>query len=78
MRSAYFHRYILSEQSKTKTEGIKTRNVNILDYYALDFLDLPEKHSENDLQKAIIKNLKNFILEIGKDFCFVGSIIVFR
>jgi len=73
MRSAYFHRYMLSEHSNSKTSGLKNKNVNLLDYYALDFLDLPEKHSENDLQKAIIKNLKSFILEIGKDFSFVGE-----
>jgi len=73
INSAYFHRYMLSEHSDSKTSGLKNKNVNLLDYYALDFLDLPEKHSENDLQKAIIKNLKSFILEIGKDFSFVGE-----
>ncbi len=39
----------------------------------LDFLDLPDTVSEKDLQNAIIKNLKDFILEIGKDFTFVGE-----
>jgi len=34
---------------------------------------LPEKYDEKDLRKAIIHNLKNFILEIGKDFTFVGE-----
>jgi len=36
-------------------------------------LDLPSEFSEVDLRKAIIKNLKNFILEIGKPFTFVGE-----
>ncbi len=39
----------------------------------LDFLDLPEKVSEKDLQKSILNNLKSFILEIGKDFTFIGE-----
>ena len=29
--------------------------------------------SEHDLQKSIIRNLKDFILEIGKDFTYVGE-----
>ena len=43
------------------------------DTYLLDFLDLPEVHSEADLQKALISALKKFLLELGRDFCFVGE-----
>lgn len=41
--------------------------------YVLDFLALPTHHSEKDLRKSIIKNFKQFILEFGKDFTFVGE-----
>lgn len=34
---------------------------------------MPSEFSEADLRKTIIKNLKNFILEIGKSFTFVGE-----
>ena len=34
---------------------------------------MPEKHSERDLRRAIVGNLKKFILEFGKDFAFVGE-----
>jgi len=44
-----------------------------LDIYSLEFLDLPNEFSENDLKKSIINNLKNFILEVGKDFTFIGD-----
>lgn len=47
-------------------------NTKLLDLYSLEFLDLPSEFSEVDLRKTIIKNLKNFILEIGKSFTFVG------
>ncbi len=43
------------------------------DNYVLDFLGLPANYSEENLRKAIIKNLKQFILEFGKDFTFVGE-----
>jgi hypothetical protein len=43
------------------------------DPYIFEFLDLPEKHSENDLEKALVQNLQKFILEIGKGFTYLGS-----
>jgi len=44
-----------------------------LDNYVLDFLDMRSSYSEQDLRKSIITNLKDFILEIGKDFTFIGE-----
>ena len=43
------------------------------DPYIFEFLALPELHSENDLQQALVKNLQNFILEMGKGFTYMGS-----
>ena len=43
------------------------------DSYLLDFLDLPEVHDESDLQRSLVANLKKFLLELGRDFCFVGE-----
>jgi predicted nuclease of restriction endonuclease-like (RecB) superfamily len=43
------------------------------DTYLLDFLDLPDGHSESDLQNGLISNLKRFLLELGRDFTFVGE-----
>lgn len=43
------------------------------DTYLLDFLELPADHSESDLQKALVKNLKQFLIELGPDFCFAGE-----
>ncbi|MEN9964458.1 MAG: hypothetical protein RL582_1553 [Bacteroidota bacterium] len=41
--------------------------------YVLDFLNLPEHHNEADLLKGLIKQMKIFLLELGKDFLFVGE-----
>lgn len=43
------------------------------DSYVFEFLHLPETHSENDLQRGLMKQLKDFILELGKDFLFLGE-----
>lgn len=39
----------------------------------LDFLGLPPKHTEKQLQKGILEHMKEFILELGKDFLYMGS-----
>jgi predicted nuclease of restriction endonuclease-like (RecB) superfamily len=41
--------------------------------YSLEFLTLPNEHSEADLHGALLTNLGRFITELGQDFCFVGS-----
>jgi len=43
------------------------------DSYLVEFLDLPQDHSEDDLQQGLVENLKRFLVELGRDFCFVGS-----
>lgn len=43
------------------------------DTYIFDFLNLPEPHNESDLQKGLLQQMKNFILELGKDFLFVSE-----
>ena len=39
----------------------------------IDFLNLPENHSEKNLQEGLVKQMKKFILDLGKDFLFVGE-----
>jgi predicted nuclease of restriction endonuclease-like (RecB) superfamily len=41
--------------------------------YILEFLQLPANHNESDLQKALVAQMKQFILELGKDFLFMGQ-----
>ncbi|MCQ2802037.1 MAG: PDDEXK nuclease domain-containing protein [Bacilli bacterium] len=75
--SHYYERYMLSgdtTENKLPIVGEEDcPNTRILDTYCLEFLDLPNKYSEKDLQTAIVENLKDFILEIGKDFTFIAK-----
>jgi len=43
------------------------------DVYLVNFLDIPESHTESDLQKGLVANLKKFLFELGRDFCFIGE-----
>ena len=37
------------------------------------FLNLPDPHTECDLQQGLVRQIKDFILELGKDFLFIGE-----
>jgi len=43
------------------------------DAYMVEFLGLPQGHAEADLHRALMERLKEFLVELGRDFCFVGS-----
>lgn len=43
------------------------------DAYLVEFLDLPTGHAEADLHQGLLHRLKDFLNELGRDFCFVGS-----
>ncbi len=71
--SAYYERCMLSAQKPVPEMAPQNVRGSILDTYVLEFLDLPEQYSERNFKKAIIENLKQFILEFGRDFSFVGE-----
>lgn len=72
---ALFERSAISppNMSPAVTQIHPTASDVFKDTYLLDFLDLPESHSESDLQKGLVSNLKKFLLELGRDFCFIGD-----
>lgn len=73
--AALFERNMLGQASispKAKELHPEIGNT-IKDNYIFDFLNLKESHSEGDLQKGLIKQLKEFVLELGKDFLFVSE-----
>lgn len=78
--SQFFERTALSRNktvmlfkgSKSKKSDITTLEQEIKDPYVLEFLDLKDEYSENDLEEALIKHLEIFLLELGGDFTFVA------
>jgi len=43
------------------------------DAYQLEFLGLPAAHSELDLHRSLLQNLRRFLTELGRDFCYIGT-----
>ena len=72
--NTYIH---IVKQENNQSKGMQTTypksDYIFKDVAYLDFLGLPQKHSEKRLQKGILENMKNFILELGKDFLFMGQ-----
>lgn len=79
INSAIYERFLLSQQKlsslMTELEKPAFQQINEVfrDKYIFEFLDLPENFSEKDLRKSLVKNLREFILELGKGFTFVGE-----
>jgi len=71
--SGLFERTMLSKESISPVarEIYPTINEYVRDYYSFEFLKLKDNYSEHSFKKAILQNLKEFILEFGKDFLFI-------
>ena len=68
--------YERSQISSIKNSEIVAKSAGLAalrDNYVLEFLDIPQNHHEKDLRESIVSNLKDFILEFGKDFAFIGQ-----
>ena len=75
IKSGIYERTMLAnEKLSTVVRGLPQETENVFrDSYALEFLDLPVPHTEKDLQHALIGSLKQFILELGIGFAFIGE-----
>ncbi len=83
VNSLYFERMIMTKketgkklvkaEAETKKEIMQAKDI-IKDPYVLEFLDLKSNTDfyEQELEQAIIDKLQEFLLELGKGFCFVA------
>jgi predicted nuclease of restriction endonuclease-like (RecB) superfamily len=53
-------------------EGVVSPNMILKDPYVLDFLELNDRYLEKDLEDAILRDMENFILELGNGFSFIA------
>jgi predicted nuclease of restriction endonuclease-like (RecB) superfamily len=53
-------------------EGVVSPNMILKDPYVLDFLELNDRYLEKDLEDAILRDIENFILELGNGFSFIA------
>lgn len=73
INSGIFERTRLADAKLPQASHPKALTGVFRDSYVLDFLNLPPNHSENNLKTALVACLRDFILELGRDFTFVGQ-----
>ena len=75
IKSALFERILTNpiQISGALKKLLPTTPTVFKDSYLIDFLGLPEHHAEADLRKGLVGNLKQFLLELGTGFTFVGE-----
>lgn len=62
-----------SKRSIVSSDNNQSLISTFRDSYVFEFLNLPDPHSENDLQRGLLSQMKTFILELGKDFLFISE-----
>jgi predicted nuclease of restriction endonuclease-like (RecB) superfamily len=69
-----FTRYMnVRKPDKTLPVKGKDKLAPFKDHYVLDFLGLNKVYSEEEMRRAILSNLRDFFLEFGKNFTFIGE-----
>jgi predicted nuclease of restriction endonuclease-like (RecB) superfamily len=63
---------LTSELTTLREEGVLGPSLVLKDPYILDFLGLQDRYLEKDLEDAILRELENFLLELGAGFSFVA------
>jgi predicted nuclease of restriction endonuclease-like (RecB) superfamily len=75
IKAAFFERAVLSPAKVSPVvRQMGPDGLSIFkDAYMLEFLNLSSDHAEGDLHHGLLLKLKDFLIELGRDFCFVGS-----
>jgi predicted nuclease of restriction endonuclease-like (RecB) superfamily len=63
---------MLKKGARAAPHDVVTPEEEIKDPYVLEFLNLKDEYSENDLEAALIRHLESFLLELGSDFAFMA------
>ncbi|HBB93040.1 MAG: hypothetical protein A2X22_03135 [Bacteroidetes bacterium GWF2_49_14] len=71
-----YEKYTLNQTNFDQTVPEKyqaQRKLAVKDHYTFDFLELSDNHSEHELELALLKNIRGFLIELGGDFSFIGN-----
>ncbi|KAA6302187.1 MAG: hypothetical protein EZS26_001547 [Candidatus Ordinivivax streblomastigis] len=71
-----YEKYLLNQTNFDANLPEKLKNQAVLavkDEYSFDFLNLKDEHSENELETALVNNIRLFLLEMNYQFAFVGN-----
>ena len=71
-----FEKFLLGQTNFDKALAEKYKHqakLAVKDEYNFEFLEIADEHSERELEAAIMKNMRKFLMEMGGDFAFIGN-----
>ncbi len=71
-----YQKYLLNQTNFDEVLSEKLKNqayLAVKDHYNFGFLEMSSQHSEYELEQALMKNIKDFLLELGADYSFIGN-----
>jgi len=71
-----YESYLLNQTNFDQTLPENIRNqakLAVKDEYTFDFLQLADAHAESELELALIRNIRRFLIEMGGDYTFIGN-----
>ena len=71
--SSFYERSLLGRVAPASPSVSPPVRAVIPDLYSVEFLEVPEHHVESALRDAIVSHMRDFILELGGDFAFIGK-----
>jgi len=76
LEAGAYKRFMTNQTNFDKTVPEKYRHqakLAVKDEYSFDFLELNDEHSERELERALLEQVRKFLIEMGGFFAFVGS-----
>ena len=71
-----YEKYLLNQTNFNETlpeKYVNQAKLAVKDEYVFDFMELDEQHSEKELERSLINNIKEFLEEMGGNFAFMGN-----
>lgn len=71
-----YEKYLLNQTNFDQVLPEQYKHQAILalkDHYTFDFLELADEHAEKELEQALVRNIRSFLVEMGNNYSFLGN-----
>jgi predicted nuclease of restriction endonuclease-like (RecB) superfamily len=76
MEGKSYEKFLLGQTNFDKALPEKYKHqakLAVKDEYNFEFLEIGDEHSERELELALMKNIRKFLMEMGGDFAFIAN-----
>ena len=71
-----YEKFLLNQTNFENAKPLKNKyqaKLAVKDEYNFEFLEISDVHTEKELEQALMNNMRQFLLELGNDFTFLGN-----